>query len=167
MAKALLWGITAIALVTTGCTSVEQNLDRNQEIAAVSEAIQKSITWCIPDKDRSRLYAHTARDSSFFIFHPNSRSTIRSFVEFQEYAERVFFDARFKAVSADIKDLRVNLSRSGDFAWFSCLLDDTGEWEGQPIGWHDARWTGVLEKRDGVWLLVQQHFSLATDAPKE
>ena len=49
-------------------------------------------------------------------------------------------------------------------AWFSCLLDDFGEWDGQPVGWKDCRWTGVLEKREGKWLLVQQHFSLASDA---
>lgn len=146
---------------------MQQAADRDKEIAAVQAAVKESITWCIPEKDRDRLYAHTARDSSFFIFHPNSRSTIHSFDEFQAYAERIFFDPRFKAVSADIKELRVNLSRGGDVAWFSCLLDDIGEWDGQPVGWKDARWTGVLEKRDGVWLLVQQHFSLATDAPQE
>ncbi|MDX9857897.1 MAG: nuclear transport factor 2 family protein [candidate division Zixibacteria bacterium] len=146
---------------------MQQAVDRDKEIAAVQAAVRESITWCIPEKDRDRLYAHTARDSSFFIFHPNSRSTIHGFDEFQAYAERIFFDPRFKAVSADIKELRVNLSRGGDVAWFSCLLDDMGEWDGQPVGWEDARWTGVLEKRDGVWLLVQQHFSLATDAPQE
>ncbi|UCG62480.1 MAG: nuclear transport factor 2 family protein [Candidatus Zixiibacteriota bacterium] len=139
------------------------SIDREAEIAAVKEAIHTSITWCLPDKDREKLYRHTARDSSFFIFHPDSKSTIVGFDNFQKFAEELFFDPRFKAVSSEIKDLRVNLSPEGTVAWFSCLLDDQGEWDGKPVGWTDARWTGVLEKRDGTWFLVQQHFSLPTD----
>jgi len=55
------------------------------------------------------------------------------------------------------------VSRSGDVAWYSCLLDDHGEWDGKRTGWEDARWTGVLEKRGGRWVIAQMHFSLASD----
>ena len=61
-----------------------------------------------------------------------------------------------------ITDLNVTLSRSGDVAWFSCMLDDMNTWKGQPANWENTRWTGVLEKRDGRWVLVQQHFSFAS-----
>ncbi len=42
-----------------------------------------------------------------------------------------------------------------------------------PCVGNDARWTGVLEKRGGKWVIVQMHFSLASDkvraeaSPKE
>ena len=58
-------------------------------------------------------------------------------------------DPRFKATSFDVRDLRVTLSRSGDVAWFSAILDDLARVGRQPVGWKDTRWTGVLEKRDG------------------
>ena len=58
---------------------------------------------------------------------------------------------------------RMNLSETGTVAWFSALLDDFGEWQGEPVGWEDARWTGVLEKRDGRWVIVQMHFSFAEE----
>ena len=159
--------LALLALSFLGCGAMEQTVDRKAEIETVSATIKGCITWCIPDKDRDRLYAHRVKDSTFFIFHPTSRSTIHGFDEFKAYAERIFFDPRFKATSVDIKDLRVNLSKRGDVAWFSCLLDDQGEWDGQPVGWKDARWTGVLVKEDGVWLMAQEHFSLPTDAPQE
>ena len=38
-----------------------------------------------------------------------------------------------------------------------------GEWDGKPVGWKDARWTGVLERRSGKWVIVQMHFSFASD----
>jgi hypothetical protein len=46
------------------------------------------------------------------------------------------------------------------------MLDDLAEWDGKPTGWKDTRWTGVLEKRDGHWVIVQMHFSFASDRPK-
>lgn len=144
-----------------------EKVDVAAEKAAVEQAINTSIKWCLPDKDREKLYAYVARDSSFFMFQTDSKSTIIGFDHFQRFCEAVFFDPRFKATGSEIKDLRISLSKGGDIAWFSCLLDDFGEWDGQPVGWINARWTGVLEKRDGRWLLVQQHFSLPTDAPRD
>ena len=32
-----------------------------------------------------------------------------------------------------------------------------------PGCWKDTRWTGVLERRNGEWLIVQMHFSFAAD----
>jgi ketosteroid isomerase-like protein len=54
-------------------------------------------------------------------------------------------------------------SRSGDVAWYSAMLDDQGEWDGKPTGAKDIRWTGVLEKRHGRWVVVQMHGSVAVD----
>jgi hypothetical protein len=46
-------------------------------------------------------------------------------------------------------------------AWFFCILDDINEWKGQPANWENTRWSGVLEKRSGRWVMAQQHFSFA------
>ena len=43
------------------------------------------------------------------------------------------------------------------------MLDDMNEWKGQPANWENTRWTGVTEKRDGKWVIVQQHFSFAVE----
>ncbi len=67
----------------------------------------------------------------------------------------------FRAVRYDIRDLKITISPSGDAAWWFCMLDDINEWKGKPASWENTRWTGVLEKRDGRWVIVQQHFSFA------
>jgi ketosteroid isomerase-like protein len=69
----------------------------------------------------------------------------------------------FQAVRYEIRELDVQLSRSGDVAWYHARLDDYNTWQGQPANWEDVRWTGVLEKRDGDWVIVQMHFSSPTD----
>jgi ketosteroid isomerase-like protein len=51
-----------------------------------------------------------------------------------------------------------SVGSKGDVAWFATevLFDvDTGEDKFKQLG----RWTGVLEKKNGKWLLLQSHFS--------
>lgn len=131
--------------------------------AQIEKVIRASIGWALT-KDRALLYDCMAQDSAFFIFHPDSKSTIVGFAAFRAMAERVFMSDRFKAKDFAVRDLRIHLSRDGDVAWFSALLDDHGEWDGHPTGWDGARWTGVLERRAGKWVIAQMHFSLASDA---
>lgn len=69
----------------------------------------------------------------------------------------------FKALWFEIRDLTINFSKSGDVAWFFGMLSDMNEWKGQPANWVNARWTGVLEKRNDQWVIVQMHFSYASD----
>jgi hypothetical protein len=42
-------------------------------------------------------------------------------------------------------------------------LDDINEWKDKPANWENTRWTGVVEKREGKWRVVQQHFSFAAE----
>lgn len=74
-----------------------------------------------------------------------------------------WMDPRFKATLTEVRDLRIHISRSGDVAWYSAMLDDRAEWDGKPTGDRDIRWTGVLEKRRGKWVVVQMHGSVAKD----
>jgi ketosteroid isomerase-like protein len=133
-----------------------------QEKADIEKVIGASVGWALA-KDKVLLLASVSHGADFFIFHPDSASTVVGFDAFARMVDEVFMDPRFKATDFKIKDLRVHVSEAGDSAWYSALLDDHGTWDGRPTGWDDARWTGVLEKRGGKWVLVQMHFSLAQD----
>jgi hypothetical protein len=104
-----------------------------------------------------------AQDVDLFIFHPDSKSTIVGFEAFKKLGERVWMKEEFKATDYAIKDLRLKFAEMGNVAWYSCFLDDHAEWNGQPTGWDNCRWTGTLEKRGGKWVTVQMHFSFAKD----
>jgi ketosteroid isomerase-like protein len=128
----------------------------------VEKAIHNCIGWA-KDKDISLLYNTIANDSNFIEVHPNDR-IVFGFEDFKK-AENFWMSPKFKAVRYEIRDLKINFSKSGDVAWFFCMLDDINEWKGQPANWENTRWTGVLEKQDGKWLIVQQHFSFASKLP--
>ena len=76
-------------------------------------------------------------------------------------AESFWMNPDFKAVRYEIRDLKITISHAGDAAWWFCMLDDINEWKGEPANWENTRWTGVLEKKEERWVIVQQHFSFA------
>ena len=134
--------------------------DIQYEKKLVENAIHNCIGWA-KNKDINLLYSVIANDASFLEIHPNNR-VVKGFEEFKK-AEKFWMSPGFKAIRYEIKDLTINFSQSGEVAWFYCILDDINEWKGQPANWENTRWTGVLEKRNDKWVVVQQHFSFASE----
>lgn len=128
---------------------------------AVAKVIHDAICWALT-KDRPLQESTMAQDEDLVIFWTNSDTAIFGWKEYVKLFD-IWMDPRFKATRTEIRDLRINVSRSGTVAWFSAMLDDENEWEGRARGAKDIRWTGVLEKRKGKWVFVQMHGSLAAD----
>ncbi len=161
----LKWPIAiAVALyLTLGvCSSVNAKPDLAAERVKVEKVIRASIEWAI-NKDTALLYRSFVHDSTLFWFSPDNAGTIRGFDAFKQQVEQIFMNPAFKAVGSEFIDLDVHFSCSGDVAWYSCILNDRNTWNGQPANWENVRWTGVLEKRDGNWLIMQMHFSYAEE----
>lgn len=141
---------------------VEQKKIAVSERNIVEGIIKDAIGWALT-KDKERLFKIMTQEDDFFIFHPDSKSTIQGFAPFKNMAEKSWMSPDFRATDFAVKDLRIVFSRSNTVAWFSAYLDDHAEYKGQKIGWDNARWTGVLEKRQGSWVIVQMHFSFAKE----
>jgi hypothetical protein len=162
---ALMMGLTMVAMGTqaaaadTGKQTVASNLET--EKAVIAKVIHDAICWALT-KDRPLQESTMAHDEDLVIFWTNSDTTVFGWNRYVKLFD-IWMDPRFKATLTEIRDLRINLSRSGDVAWFSATLDDLSEWDGKPRGARDIRWTGVLEKREGKWVFVQMHGSLAAD----
>ena len=153
----ILWG---------GCQQMKPEINMEAEKAIIEKVIRNNIAWAVT-KDTSLLYSTVAHDDDLFWFSPTDRGTIQGFDAFKNLTENFFMLDDFKGVSSEVRELVIHISQSGDAAWWHCRLDDYNEWKGQPANWEDARWTGVLEKQDGKWVIVQMHFSFATDKPND
>jgi ketosteroid isomerase-like protein len=128
----------------------------------IEETVYDSIAWALT-KDRARLESIVAHDDDYFSFHPSGLDGVHGYAEFERGFD-LWMDPRFEATTTDVRQFRFHLSSSGEVAWFSAILDDCYTWDGEPGCWKDTRWTGVLEKLDGRWQIVQMHFSFASDA---
>lgn len=143
-------------VVFNSCESRKTEVNKNAELKQIEKTISSCIGW-FKDKDFDLLFSIVAHDSNYISIHPTDRM-IRGYDEFVKNSE-IFKRPEFQYVRHDLKDLKINISNSGDVAWWYCKLDDINTWDDQPANWENARWTGVLEKRDGKWIIVQQHFS--------
>ncbi|MBN1896062.1 nuclear transport factor 2 family protein [bacterium] len=148
--------VALIAMVS--CHHQDRAFNIETEKQAVEKAIRTSIGWA-KNKDLDLLYGVIANDTDYLEVDPHDR-IVRGIQEFKKTSD-FFMSDDFKAIRYEIRDLKIGFSKSGDVAWFFCMLDDINEWKGQPANWENARWTGVLEKRDGRWVIVQMHFSFA------
>jgi ketosteroid isomerase-like protein len=151
--------ILIVSLLLIGCITKNKPIDRETEIKEISKVIDSCIGW-FKNKDFKILFSLVAHDSNYISVHPTDR-VIRGFKQFEKNAE-IFNRPEFKYVRHELKNLTINLSKSGDVAWWYCILDDINTWDGKPANWENTRWTGVLEKREDRWVIVQQHFSFAT-----
>jgi ketosteroid isomerase-like protein len=149
-----------ISALLSNCRETGGSLNNENEKLLIEKAINSSIGWA-KTKDLDLLYNVIANDTNFLEVHPDGK-VVRGFNDFKK-AEAFWMSPDFKAVRYEIKDLNINISVSGSVAWWFCILDDMNEWKGQPSNWENTRWTGVLEKRNGKWQIVQQHFSFACD----
>ncbi len=152
--------IVSLFIAIIGCGDQNKIMNKEAELKEITKTISACIGW-FEDKDFDLLFSVVAHDSNYISVHPTNR-VIKGFEQFKENSE-IFKRPEFQYVRHELKDLTINLSKSGDVAWYYCILDDINTWEGQPANWENARWTGVLEKRDGRWRMVQMHFSFATD----
>lgn len=153
--------VFAVALpLLTSCAQAPTEEQLKAEREVVARTVSSCIGW-FKDKDFDLLFSVVANDSNYLSVRPTG-NVLKGYDEFVESAE-IFKNPEFTYVRHELKDLTINFSRSGDVAWFYCVLDDINDWGGQPANWENTRWTGVVEKRDGEWAIVQQHFSFAAE----
>lgn len=138
-----------------------QTPSRIEEESKIRRILHDAFGWALT-KERALFESIFAKDDDFFSIFPNEKSTARGWSQFEKFLDG-WMDPRNIAKGFEIRDLRIVISKRGDTAWFSAIVDDEGEFDGIPWGSKDIRWTGVLEKRDGSWRICQQHQSEAND----
>ncbi len=130
--------------------------DETKDEYEITKTLHDSFGWALT-KDRQLFERIFAKDDDFFTYFPDS-SAVVGWSQFEKYLDG-WMDPRNEAKGYDIRNLRIVISKTGQVAWFSAIVDDEGEFDGEPWGAKDIRWTGVLEKRGGSWKICQQHMS--------
>lgn len=144
--------IFVIAILINSCN----NNNSIKDAQDVEKTLNNVFGWAVV-KDFDLFYSSIANDKNFVSVTPRSRVKF-GFDEVKK--DSAFWGSPdFKAISHELKDLKITFSQDRSVAWFFCYLNDFNTWKGEPANWENVRWTGVLEKRNNKWILVQQHFS--------
>ena len=160
-----LTSVLVAILVVLAAVPCRAAVNVEAEKAVIAKVIDDNIGW-FKTKDFDLMYSTMADDTDLFYFAPDSKGTLHGIEELRKLSA-IWRDPTSRYLRHEIRDLRIHVHPSGEVAWYSAILDDCGEYGGQVGCWKDTRWTGVLEKRDGRWVIMQMHFSFAADQVRE
>ncbi|MFT3738971.1 MAG: nuclear transport factor 2 family protein [Breznakibacter sp.] len=59
-----------------------------------------------------------------------------------------------------VKNISIHTSDDGKVAWYSMMMDTCLETKSEPVRIEGFRHTGVLQKQNGHWKIVQSHVSV-------
>jgi len=149
-------------LLGTGC-NVKENTTGGKatdssDAEQVEQAIRNVFGWAA-NKDFGLFFSTLANDSDFISVTPYDR--VKFGISAVKADSAFWADPAFMAVGYEINDLKISFSGDRTVAWFYCVVNDYNTVNNEPANWMNTRWTGVLEKRNGRWIVVQQHFSWA------
>lgn len=110
------------------------------------------------DEDMNAFDEVVAQDADMIVIGTDDAEYVVGYDAFRTAREQQY--ASYENVEFNIYDQSVKLSQSGDVAWFAETFDLFLLAQGEPVSLEGIRITGVLEKRDGTWKIVQVHTSV-------
>ncbi len=102
----------------------------------------------------SEVYAH---DGDLVVYGSNPSDRRLGWSQTEEYLKQYF--ATVDSIEIVLKERKIKVHESGDVAWFAQVLAWKEIEEGRTYTMDGLRITGVLEKRDQGWVIVQLHAS--------
>lgn len=66
----------------------------------------------------------------------------------------------FENTLISMRDQLININNDKTTAWFSAIVNYNFIYKGKALSFEGNRFTGVLEKRNNQWLIVQSHMSI-------
>ncbi len=160
MNKLKLIPILAMLLFSASCTDEKPVCDPVAEKAAIKLALQKYV---IANEARniSLISELWANDSAVLSIGTDRNDVLRGFdavIEKFKEQYRYFEDTYISATNIDIY-----VHPSCETAWFSEVLQYNYTQGEKAIEYTDLRFTGFLEKRNGVWVIMHTHLSAPAD----
>lgn len=170
MKKSLIQFITTIPLALLLCLTfscqkpaeevaevAEPVVDIEAEKAAVKAVFDEWIK-CIETEDMELFSKLIAPDDDMVNFGTDAAERWVGWEPLKESVQKQF--ESFDNVSLSIRELVIKVHKSGEVAWLSCFFDFKGTAMDEPFIVEGSRFTAVLEKRNGNWVIVQMHNSV-------
>jgi uncharacterized protein (TIGR02246 family) len=132
-------------------------VDIEAEKTAVKTLIDEWL-HCFETEDTETFSNIIAHDPDMVNFGTDAAERWVGWEALQDSVQKQFESTENVIVST--KDQVIFVHKAGEVAWFSLLVDMEGLAQGEPFSSEGMRLTGVFEKRDGNWVVVQIHGSV-------
>ena len=153
--KKLITLVVGVAfLVMSACT---QKVDTEAEKAKVKTVLDQYVQ-ASKTEDMELVSKIMAHDADMVNFGTDAAERLVGWEALKEVMQKSFAATENSKLS--VKDQAIKVHDSGKVAWFSEIFDCIVVSQGKEVKLEGLRFTGVLEKRNGNWVIVQSHLSV-------
>ena len=110
------------------------------------------------DEDMETFEEIIAHDPEMVVIGTDTSEYIVGYEPFKKARKQQF--ESFENIEFNVQERAVQLAETGTVAWFTEVYDVFLMAQDQPVSLDDIRVSGVMEKRDGAWVIVHLHTSV-------
>ncbi len=158
MKNLLIIGLVAVVLIS--CNKADNKkitFDPVKEKEKVALVLEKYVI--ANEKQNLNLIKEVwASKPDILVFGTNSDETIIGWEAIRDALKEQFKNIEDTYIS--VRDQKIEVNETGNTAWFSEFVNYNYIYRGKPVKYEGLRFTGVLEKIDDEWLIVQSHMSI-------
>ena len=147
------------AVLLGGC---QQACDRDEELNNIQILLEKHVI-ANETKNIDLIKEIWASKEDIVIFGTDSDEKLEGWTQIRNTFLKQF--ETFEEAYLSVSDQKINLDCDGNTAWFSQIMSyNYTTTEGEAKHFEGMRFTGVLEKIDDKWQIVQSHMSIPYDS---
>jgi ketosteroid isomerase-like protein len=150
-----------IISLAIACDTGKQKVDNGKELAAIKLVLEK-YALANENQDIGMIEDIWCPSERIVSFGTEGGEKHVGFIEIKKAVQNQFDN--FSDTYISYRDQIIEISESGNTAWFSEIINYNFILDGQANSFEGLRYTGVLVKRDGKWKLVQTHMSVPYSA---
>lgn len=149
--------VVFVILFANSCTDCDQQFSKADEMIAIENLLEEYVI-ANENQDFDLIEKIWAPDSDIILYGTDSDERLMGWTNIRSAVREQFLQIEETYISAS--DQFIKLNCTGTTAWFAESLDYNFVHKGEAKSFTGLRFTGVVEKIDGQWKLVQAHLSL-------
>lgn len=150
------------AILLVGCQQVnnktqEDQVDIDAEKERVALVLEKYVI-ANEKQDIDLVHEVWASSPDIVVIGTNSDEKLVGWDVIKNILQRQFDS--FEDTYISVHDQVIEINKTGNTAWFSEILNYNYIYQGDAVQYEGLRFTGVLERDNGDWYIVQSHMSI-------
>ncbi len=146
-----------IALFFSSCQDCEQQTSRKDDQLAIENLLEQYVI-ANERQDFDLIQDIWAPNSDIILYGTDSEDQLMGWINIKSAVKNQF--SQISETYISVSDQFIKLNCSGNTAWFAERLTYNFIYKGEARVYNGLRFTGVVEKIEGKWMLVQAHLSL-------
>lgn len=155
--RVLIIFIGLIVLNSCNIDNQSKNVDLDLEKEKVALVLEKYVI-ANEKQDMDLVKEIWAPETDIMIFGTNSDEQLIGWEQIRDAVQRQF--NLFEDTYISVHDQVIQINECGNTAWFSEIVNYNYIYQGEAKQFEGLRFTGVLEKFNGDWFIVQSHMSI-------